>query len=314
MRVVVLGGTSLTGPFVVRRLYELGHEITVFHRGTHATDFPPGIRELCGDFAYLPDALRHVEPDLAIHMWAMDESAARRFLDFFRGSAGRVIVISSGDVYRAYGRLQRLEPGPPDPLPLAENAPLRETLYPYRNTVKDDSPEWVRQYDKILVERAFLDQSDIPSTVIRYPAVYGPNDKYHRFREWLKQMVQGDVVEMQDTYASWRWTHGYVEDVAESVVLAAMNPSAAGKVYNVGEENPPTMQKRAEELARVAGWNGRVVLSPKQEMPQDFSHHLVVDTTKIRRELGYREIVGREEGLARTIAWEHGGIGAGGAS
>ena len=39
-------------------------------------------------------------------------------------------------------------------------------------------------------------------------------------------------------------------------------------------------------------------------MPQDFSHHLAYDTSRIRCELGYREIVPREISLARTLALE----------
>ena len=36
----------------------------------------------------------------------------------------------------------------------------------------------------------------------------------------------------------------------------------------------------------------------------DFYHqHLVTDTSRIRRELGYGEIVSREDGLRRAIAW-----------
>jgi nucleoside-diphosphate-sugar epimerase len=55
-----------------------------------------------------------------------------------------------------------------------------------------------------------------------------------------------------------------------------------------------------------------VVAAPPSEIaadqlsphPHDFSHHLAIDTSRIRAELGYREIVPREEGLRRTIEWE----------
>ena len=65
----------------------------------------------------------------------------------------------------------------------------------------------------------------------------------------------------------------------------------------------------------MAGWSGRVVPVPAADlpedarMPHDFTHHLVVDTTRIREELQYAEVVGREEGIRRTIAWErHSGL------
>ncbi len=55
MRVLILGGgTTLTGPYAIRRLYALGHEVTVFHRGEHEADLPSGVRHLHGDFARVP--------------------------------------------------------------------------------------------------------------------------------------------------------------------------------------------------------------------------------------------------------------------
>lgn len=304
MRVLVLGGTGLTGPHVVRRLHRLGHEVTVYHRGQHAADLPRPVRVLGGPFYPLPQTLRQLSPDVVVHMWVMTEAVARDFAQYFRGVAGRAVVISSADVYRAYGRLQRIESGPPDAVPLGEEGPLREILFPYRNTLKEDSPDWMRQYDKILVERAVMGHADLPATILRYPAVYGPGDSYHRFRAWLQQMQSGGDIQVQDAYARWRWTHGYVENVAQAVVLAVTNGCAANRIYNVGEADTPTVAERIEELGRAAGWRGRVVPAPIDELPHDFAHHLVVDTTRMRKELGYAEIVGRDEGLARTVAWE----------
>ena len=304
MRIVVLGGTGLTGPFAVRRLHELGHEVTVFHRGEHPAELPPGARVLHGSLSDMPQALRQPAPDVVVHMWAMTEPAAQAFVDFFRGAAGRAVVISSGDVYRAYGRLQRLETGEPDAIPIAEDGPLREVLYPYRNMMKEDSPEWMRFYDKILVERVVSGQADFPATILRYPAVYGPGDSYHRFSQWLQQMESGSEIQIQESYAGWRWTHGYVENVAEAVVLAVTDTRSTGRIYNVGESDTPTIQERIEGLGRAAGWKGRVVPAALKQMPHDFRHHLVVDTSRIRRELDYREPVDRDSALGRTVAWE----------
>src|SRR5207302_1222852 len=56
---------------------------------------------------------------------------------------------------------------------------------------------------------------------------------------------------------------------------------------------------------------GQVTLRPSDELPAHlrdsrpdvWDHHLVADTTRIRRELGYREVVSREEGLRRALDW-----------
>jgi nucleoside-diphosphate-sugar epimerase len=308
MRVLILGGTGLTGPFLVRRLYGLGHEVTVFHRGQHEADVPAGVRHLRGDLAAPPPELRALAPDVVVHMWAMTEAHATAFLETFRGAAGRAVVISSCDVYRAYGKLQRLEQGAPDLIPLSEEAPLRASRYPYRG--KPAPLDCADQYDKILVQNILRAQYDLPVTILRFPAVYGPND-YHRLRPWLQPMLQGAAeLRLQDTFATWRWTHGFAEDVAESVVLSVVNPKASGRTYNAGERDTPTWTDRLAEFGRSIGWAGRIVpvaaaeLPENQQMPHDFSHHLVCDTGRIRAELGYTETVPREEAIARTVAWE----------
>ena len=309
MRILILGGTALTGPYVVRRLHALGHAITVFHRGEHEIEFPPGVRHVHGDLALLSREVCDPAPDVVVHMWAMTAEAAESFLERFRGVASRAVVISSGDVYRAYGRLTGLEPGPPDPIPLTEDAPLRESRYPYRK-MAPASDHWMARYDKVLVERLLMQQSDLPTSVLRFPAVLGRKD-YRRFRRWLQPMLRGDrELRIQDGWAKWRWTHGFAEDVAEAVALAAADSSSAGRIYNVGEPHAPTMAERLAEFARVAGWRGDIIevpasqLEETDQMPYDFAHHIAYDTTRIRTELGYKEVIPHEVALARTLEYE----------
>src|ERR1039457_4083878 len=225
MRILILGGTTLTGPYAVRRLHALGHEVTVFHRGEHEAELPAGVRHIHGDFAHLPPETSDPAPDVVVHMWVMTEMDAELLVNRFRGKAARAVVISSGDVYRAYGRLIGLESGVPDPIPLTEDAPLRDSRYPYRK-IAPNPDHWMAQYDKVLVERVLMHQSDLPTAVLRFPAVLGPKE-YRRFERWLQPMLRGDMqLRIQEGWASWRWTHGFAENVAEAVVLAATNSSS----------------------------------------------------------------------------------------
>ena len=110
--------------------------------------------------------------------------------------------------------------------------------------------------------------------------------------------------------ASWRWTRGYVEDVADAIRLAASDPRAAGRTYNVGEERAPTEREWILGIGRAAGWDGEVravareELPPEMVEPYDFRHDLVSDTRRIRAELGYRERTDRGEALRQTVRWE----------
>ena len=106
------------------------------------------------------------------------EAQARSLVECSRGIAKRWILISSGDVYRNYDGLRGRSPSPPDPTPLEEDGPLRETRYPYRG--EGHSFDHAEDYDKIPVEQFAQAQPELPATVLRLPAVYGPGDDQHR--------------------------------------------------------------------------------------------------------------------------------------
>ena len=291
MLILIIGGTRFIGPHVAAQLVDAGHGVTVYHRGEHEPELPKQVRHVHSADAGIPilrfaaELLR--EGDAVIHMMPIGEADTRAFAEAFAGRTGRSVVISSGDVYLAYGRLQGIEPGPPVPVPLAEDAPRRSVLYPYRRMAKPD--EWIYSYEKILVEDVALQHAALNATVLRLPKVYGPGDGGHL------SMLAG----LAGQHGDWRWTHGYVEDVAHAIVMAALRPHPAGRVYNVGEVETRTVTQRLE------AWNVR----PAEEGPAshlvrdfNFAQDMVYDTGRIRRELGYRELVTYEEGMRRTLA------------
>jgi nucleoside-diphosphate-sugar epimerase len=107
----------------------------------------------------------------------------------------------------------------PDAVPLAEDAPLRDTRYPYRGTGLPF--EHADDYEKVLVEQVLLTEPDLPATLLRLPAVYGPGDPQHRLRPYLQRMVDGRPgILLQKEQAAWRWTRGYVGKVAAAIALA----------------------------------------------------------------------------------------------
>lgn len=320
MRILVIGGTRFIGPYVVRRLSAMGHEVTVFHRGQTEVELPPEVRHIhhapvnLGDrrlFADFVGEFKQFAPDVVLDMIPGTKQDAQILVHTFKDIARRVVAISSEDVYRAYGRLHRTEPGPPDPVPLTEDSPLREKLYPYRSEPPrqpDDPERWVDDYEKILVEREVMSDPELPGTVLRLPMVYGPGDTGGRrtFR-YLKRMDDGrPVILLDEAQAQWRWSRGYVEDVAFAITLAVVNNQAAGRIYNVAEAQALSGEEWVRHIALAAGWNGKIVVVPKGLLPieSDLSQHWVVDTTGIRQELGYTETVPQAEAFRRTIAWQ----------
>jgi nucleoside-diphosphate-sugar epimerase len=315
MNVLVLGGTGLFGPFVVRQLAALGHEVTIFHTGEHEADLPPQVRHIHSPLGHrpmysLPTDLRSLGPDVVLHMLPMTARDAQAAVDIFKGYAARLVSISSADVYQAFGRVNGLESGPPDPLPLTEDSPLREKLYPYRADMprSDDDPnKYMDDYDKILVEQVTMSEPDLPGTVLRLPMTHGPGDRQHRLFPFLKRMDDArPAILLEHGFAAWRAPRGYVENVAHAITLAVTDTRAAGRIYNVAEPQALSTVDWVKAIADAAGWQGNIVVAPEGRMPPPLAseHHLVVGSTRIREELGYNEIVPFEEALKRTVAWE----------
>ena len=108
MQILIIGGTSLTGPYIVRRLVERGHQVTLFHRGQTQADLPSSVNQILGDKDSLPDfaeQFKLLAPEVVLDMVAFTREDAQNLMRVFKGITRRVVVPSSIDVYRAYGRL-----------------------------------------------------------------------------------------------------------------------------------------------------------------------------------------------------------------
>ena len=307
MQFVVLGGTRFIGPHVVRALAEDGHKVTVFHRGETEAELPSSVRHVHGDFRDLAQRLPELcdpAPDVVIDMVPSIAKSGGHGVLHFKGIARRGLVVTSCDVYRAFARFWRSEPGPPDPLPLTEDSPLRSKAAPDRGSVRVG-------FDNVEVEEQVQGDAKLPVTVLRLPATYGPGDAQHRLYEHVRPMDDArPAILIDERFAGWRWARGYVEDVARAIALAATDERASGRVYNVAQVEAYSEAQWARMVADAHGWQGEILAVPTEILPEsmrpdyDERQEFVVSSDRIRDELGYEERVPLTEGLRRTIEWE----------
>ncbi len=311
MKILIIGGTNFIGPWVVRQLVTMGHDVTLFHRGKSKAELPDNVNHIYGDRSQLHDYKSEFEtlsPDVVVDMICYTESDARMLIDVSKGIARRVVAISSMDVYRAYGIILGKESGTQN-VPLTEDSALRSSLYLLKDAPKRplNAPA---DYEKIVIEKVVM-SSDLPGTIVRLPMVYGKNDPLNRLSPYLKRMGdRRDAIVLLDSIAKWQASYGYVENIGYAIALAVTNEKAAGRIYNVAESETLSEGERVTKIGKLAGWKGKVVSLSQEKFPPDWNLPLnseqdwFLDSTRIREELGYREIVPIEEALKRTIEWE----------
>jgi nucleoside-diphosphate-sugar epimerase len=312
MRILIIGGTKFIGPYVVKAMHEKGHEIILFNRGQTTHPFPFQVNLIQGDRANLlsfKDKFLSFSPDVVIDMIPYSENDAKQLADTFRGSVQRIVIISSCDVYCAYDRLWKVFTNKLIPMPLDETSTLRENFYPYRKIMNSQPDDWSYNYDKILVENTIRSYSDINSTILRLPMVYGPGD-YSRIYPYLKRMDDNRPILLDENKSVWRFCRGYVEDVANAVVLSALDTRSGNRIYNVGEQNAYSELEWIQKIGEVAGWSNKIIKLPPDQLPLhlkepslDWKQDLVINTNRIRDELNYRELYSNKNSMRISIDW-----------
>jgi nucleoside-diphosphate-sugar epimerase len=302
MRVMVLGGTRFIGAAIVEELAASGHELLIVHRGEHEPPDLPEAEHLHAQRQDLPHLRGPVEefgPEAVVDNCAYSAADAETALAAVGGDV-RLLVVSSMDVYRAYGAV--LAGTETDPLPVDETSPVRAERYPYRGRALTGTD--ADTYEKLDVEEAYLARA---ATVCRLPMVYGERD-HQRREEPVLRRVRAGRDRIPAGSGSWLWTRGYVRDVAAGIRLALESDATVAEVLNLGEARTWSMGLWARHVLEAAGSGAELVRVPDVLLPDDLkalgtvSQHLLVDSSKARDLLGWTE-TDPHEALHRSVAW-----------
>jgi nucleoside-diphosphate-sugar epimerase len=298
VHVLVIGGTGPTGIPLVQGLVDRGHRVTILHRGTH-------------ERAETPDSVEHLHTDPfdelamreALHGTRFDVTYAmygrlRVIADVLKGHTGRVISVGGVPAYRGWMNAWLYDP-PGLPVPVAEDAPTVAV-----------PEEDEKGYRIVRTEQAvFAAHPD--ATHFRYPYVYGPYQLTPR--EWIvvrRVLDRRERIVVADDGLTLHH-HGYTENIAHALLLALDAPdAAAGKIFNIADEEVLSVRQVVEIIAGALDHEFEVVSMPydlavpaRPLLAQPLPTHRVLDLTRVRHDLGYRDVVPAREALARTARW-----------
>ncbi len=179
MKVLILGGTVFVGRWILDRLHEGGHEVTLFNRGNSPAEGLPEVERVTGDrnegFAALDGRSFDAIVDTCAYFPRQVEAAVRAF----SGRAGIYQLISTVSVYSEGGKEG-----------IREDDPVHEGTDPDAETVDASNYGGL----KVLCERALSGSWPGVTQILRPGLICGPWDPTGRFTYWVRRMREGGEV------------------------------------------------------------------------------------------------------------------------
>ena len=302
MKALVIGGTGPSGPYMVRGLVSRGYKVTILHRGAHEIPLPDEVDHIHGDAHFqapgdIVEALKGQTFDVVIATYGR----LRRIAEAMKGRTQRFIAIGGTPAYKGW----RKPALAPEGLP----TPVREDT-----TTLHDNPDLdLYGYLIVMTERTIMENhraGHYQATIFRYPQIYGPWQPGPRDWSIVRRILDGRKRFILPDGGLTIETWCYGENAAHAVLLAVDQPDrSVGQIYHVGDESPMSLRRRVHIISRIMGHEWELVEIPRALAPPTFpylthgSHHRILDLTKIKTELGYRDVVPAEEGVEKTVRW-----------
>ncbi|WP_421788628.1 NAD-dependent epimerase/dehydratase family protein [Hyphobacterium sp.] len=298
--VAILGGGGFVGRAIGRGLLERQANVVCLNRRGESGDRRiPGIRVERGDPQQVAGVLDRVQADIVIDCIGLFEHDTLPLIDALDSRGGRYVLLSSCDVYAAFGRVLGTEPGDVDNSPLVEASPIRTVLHPYARL---GGPA---EYDKIPLETYALNASQLGTRIARLPAMFGPGDPRHRFRDVVECVSNGTALEISKVKAAWRFAMVYVEDVGDGVAIYALKEDPVPSILHFGPDQHPTQAETQREFASAAGHELSMEIAGRDEEGR-YDQHIMIDSSRARKELCWSPKTEITDAYRETWAWEAG--------
>jgi UDP-glucose 4-epimerase len=307
-KILVTGGAGFIGSHVAEELIKRGHAVTVLDdlSGGFTENLIEGSKFVHGsinDVELVNQLFEQARFDYVYHLAAYAAEGLSHFIKRFNynnnliGSVNLInAAINTGvkcfvftSSIAVYGSTPEL--------------PMTEATYPHPEDPYGIAKLAVEQELRVCKEMFGLDY-----IIFRPHNVYGERqnigDKYRNVVGiFMNQILQGKPMTVFGDGTQTR-AFSYIGDLAPIMAEAIDTPAAYNQIFNIGADQPYTVNELAEAVARSMGVEPDIAHMPaRNEVMNAYSSH-----EKVRKVFGERPLYSLEEGLGRMGAWvrEHG--------
>ena len=295
-KVLVTGGRGFIGSNLVKELKRRGHEVWICDL-MHC-EMENYIRCDVSKFRQVEKLFEEVNVDYVYHaaaeygrwngedyyenLWLTNAVGTKNILKMQEKKRFRMIFFGSAEVYGDYDGVMSED--------VMDKIPIRQ-MNDYAIS------KWVNEL-QIMNSAAMYGTETVR---VRLFNVYGPGEHYTPYRGFIPKFIYKALRDEPYTvYLGHKRTLEYVEDICKALANIIDN-FKPGEVYNLGGDKQYEIKYISDLILKTLGKDDSKVTYKDAE---PFTTRVKTpDSTKAKRDLGFRITVEPEEGIPKTVEW-----------
>lgn len=152
----------------------------------------------------------------------------------------------------------------------------------------------------------FYKNFNLPLVMVRATNVYGPHQQLFKIiPRAIIYMLQGKKIPLHGGGRAVK-SYIHVRDVSRGELLL-MEKGRAGEIYHLSPEQGVSVRSVVEQIAeKLQIPFDEAVSCVEERLGQDKAY--TIDSSKVRKELGWTTTISLEEGLTQTVNWVRGNV------